>query len=127
LHIVCAAELAQHASGRREAKEITMDANKKIETATEAIAFLQTKHLAIRFNLKPQQLRRVLRSMPAYADGVHTKYRWDPKDEKAIKAIELRIVEIKKAKEEAAKKAKEALAAKQAAQKEQEKLDKKAA
>jgi hypothetical protein len=37
---------------------------------------IQTKHLAIKFGMKATQLRRYLRNMPEYADGVHTNYRW---------------------------------------------------
>jgi hypothetical protein len=37
---------------------------------------IQTKHVAQMLGMKATALRRVLRSMPEYADGVHTSYRW---------------------------------------------------
>lgn len=49
---------------------------------------LKTKQVAAQFKIKPVQLRRVLRSMKRYADGVHTNYRWTlPGDEKVIAEI----------------------------------------
>lgn len=47
---------------------------------------ITTKQLAPKYNLKGTQLRRILRSMPAYADGVHTNYSWDPIADKAALA-----------------------------------------
>lgn len=66
-------------------------------TSTPDLKPLRTKHLASRFNLKATALRRILRSMPAYADGVHTNYSWAENDP-AIKAIETRIGELSKEK-----------------------------
>lgn len=53
-------------------------------------ASLTTTELAERFGITPKQLRVVLRSMPEYADGVHTRYRWsenDPAIERIEKAV----------------------------------------
>jgi len=59
---------------------------------------LQTKHLAAKYGMKPIQLRRILRSMPAYADGVHTNYAWDPtKDKRALEAIDREVAKRKEA------------------------------
>lgn len=45
--------------------------------------------------MKGTQLRRILRSMPDYADGVHTNYRWDEKaDTKKIEAIAAKIKDL---------------------------------
>jgi hypothetical protein len=49
-------------------------------TATVVDMPIKTKHLASQFGIKATALRRVLRSMPEYADGVHTNYRWAEKD-----------------------------------------------
>ena len=90
-------------------------------------AILKTKHLAAKFGLKPTALRRVLRSMPEYADGVHTNYAWQGESDPAIAKI---AAAIKTRKEEAEKKAiaaKAALAAKAEADKKQAEVDKKAA
>lgn len=46
--------------------------------------------LAKRLGVKPTYLRRVLRSMERYNDGIHTKYGWDestPEGKAAIKTI----------------------------------------
>jgi len=69
---------------------------------------IQTKHLAARFGMKATALRRVLRSMPDYADGVHTNYRWAEKDP-AIARIEAKLKQLAKEKEDRAKAAKLAL------------------
>ena len=37
---------------------------------------LGTKDLADQLSISPRQLRRFLRSMPEYDDGVYTRYRW---------------------------------------------------
>ena len=65
---------------------------------------LTTKHVAAKFGLKPIQLRRVLRSMAEYADGVHTNYRWTDKDPMLPKieaAIKARAAQRAASKEEA--------------------------
>lgn len=49
-------------------------------------ATITTKQLAPKYNLKGTQLRRILRTMPAYADGVHTNYAWHPVTDKAALA-----------------------------------------
>lgn len=54
---------------------------------------IKTKHLAIKFGIKATQLRRVLRSMPEYADGVHTNYAWAEND-KRIGEIEKQIKKL---------------------------------
>ena len=97
--------------------------SEKIETS----ASLKTKHVAAMFSMTPVALRRVLRSMPQYADGVHTNYRWDPKDKKALDTIgaAIKAIEVKKA--AAAKAAKEAIAKADADKKAQEQIDKKVA
>lgn len=81
---------------------------------------IKTSHLAKRFNIKATALRRVLRSMPEYADGVHTNYRWAEND-KRIDAIGKKLAEVEQQRKDrklaaqAALKAKEAEAVKQAA------------
>lgn len=77
------------------------------ETTTPDLKPIQTKHLAVKFNMKATALRRILRSMPEYADGVHTNYRWAEND-KSIQRIAAKIQEL------AAEKAKRAAAAKDA-------------
>ena len=91
-------------------------------SAETAIMPIQTKHLAAQFKVKATMLRRVLRSMPAYADGVHTNYRWAENDKRiADIALALKKVEDDKAKRAAA--AKLALAARVEASKTQAKAD----
>jgi hypothetical protein len=68
---------------------------------------LRTKHIAAQFGLKPVALRRILRTMPQYADGVHTNYKWAEKDP----TIPLIGQAIKKLTEEKAARAKAAKAA----------------
>ena len=68
---------------------------------------LRTKHIAAMFGLKPVALRRILRNMPQYADGVHTNYKWAEKDP----AIPLIANAIKKLQEDKAARAKIAKAA----------------
>lgn len=73
--------------------------------------FLTTKHLAARHNMKGTQLRRILRSMTDYADGVHTNYRWDEKADAAkLKAIEAKIKDLANKKQQRAAEAKAKLA-----------------
>lgn len=72
---------------------------------------IQTKHLAIQFGMKATQLRRILRSMPEYADGVHTNYAWAVNDP-AIGRIAARIKAIADKKVEAARQAQLAIEAK---------------
>lgn len=93
---------------------------KKIETP---VASLRTKHLASKFKIKATHLRRILRSMPAYADGVHTNYKWAEGDTKALAAIEAAIKAAADKKIEAAAKAKAALAAKKLEETAQAKTD----
>ena len=40
------------------------------------VPIFTTKHVAAIFGITPMQLRRILRTMPEYADGVHTNYAW---------------------------------------------------
>jgi hypothetical protein len=71
---------------------------------------IKAKHLAARFNMKATAFRRILRSMPEYADGVHTNYAWAEKDPR-IPRIEAKIKSLqaeKQARQEAAKAALEA-------------------
>lgn len=79
---------------------------------------LKTKHLAAKFGMKATQLRRVLRSMPAYADGVHTNYRWTENDARIadIEAAIKRLADEKASRATAAKAALAARVAKAAAE-----------
>jgi len=52
---------------------------------------LTTQHVAAKFGLTPVALRRVLRSMPEYADNIRTNYRWQVWDDKAIAKIDAAI------------------------------------
>jgi hypothetical protein len=79
----------------------------KGNSATTTDMPLRTKHLAAQFGMKPVALRRILRTMPQYADGVHTNYKWSEKDP----AIPLIGAAIKKLAEEKAARAKAAKAA----------------
>jgi hypothetical protein len=87
---------------------------------------LRTKHVAAKFGMKPVQLRRILRTMPEYADGVHTNYAWAEKDP-ALARIEAAIKKAAALKIERAKAAKAALEARVAAAAKQAELDKKIA
>lgn len=93
-------------------------------TTSPTTPVLRTKHLAIKFGIKATQLRRYLRAMPAYADGVHTNYSW-PEGDKRIADIEKHIAKAVQEKAQRAEAAKAALAARTAATAEQAKLDKK--
>jgi mannitol-1-phosphate/altronate dehydrogenase len=73
---------------------------------------LKTKHLAAKFNMKPTALRRVLRSMPEYADGVHTNYSWQGESDPRISRIAEAIKKQEEDRKARAAKAKEELAAK---------------
>ena len=98
----------------------------KNETKTEATVMpIQTKHLAVKFGMKATTLRRVLRSMPEYADGVHTNYRWAEND-KRIDAIARQINKLAQDKAKRAETAKAALAARVEATKKQQAADAKA-
>lgn len=55
------------------------------------VQVLTTSHLAKKFQMKPTQLRRILRSMPRYNDSVHTNYAWAGWGDPAIKEIEAKI------------------------------------
>lgn len=116
-------------TNRAYAQEMIEMANKNEKSATETpvLKTLKTKHLAAKFHMTAMQLRRVLRSMPAYADGVHTKYAWSENDTKAIAEIENAIKSIAEKKEKAKQAAQAALKAKEAEKKAQEQADKKAA
>ena len=101
--------------------------NTKTETtpATETLKPIRTKHLAAKFGIKATMLRRVLRSMPAYADGVHTNYAWAEKDP-AIDAIEQQLKKLAAEKLAREKAAKAALDARADAAKKQAQVDAKA-
>ena len=88
----------------------TTPASTAVSTA-EGIT-LKTKHLAAKFGLKPTALRRKLRDMPEYADGVFTRYSWQGWSDPMIAKIEAKIEADKKAAQEAAAKAKAELEAK---------------
>ena len=104
-------------------REIDMSDTKQVTPAAEvAIMPIQTKHLAVKFGMKATALRRVLRSMPAYADGVHTNYRWAEND-KRIDAIAAAIAKLTEEKAKRAAAAKLALAARIAAAAKQSKVD----
>jgi hypothetical protein len=90
--------------------------------AAPAILPIQTKHLAARFKMKATALRRILRNMPAYADGVHTNYRWAEKDPR-IADIELAIKKLVEDKATRAKAAKAALDARVLASTKQSAVD----
>lgn len=77
-------------------------------TASTTEMPIQTKHLASRFKIKATALRRVLRSMPDYADGIHTNYRWSENDPRIAK-IELQLKKLEQEKADRAKAAKTAL------------------
>jgi hypothetical protein len=96
-------------------------ANEKAIPAVE-VKPIQTKHLAVKFGMKATALRRILRSMSEYADGVHTNYRWSENDPK-IKTIELQIAKLATEKKARAEAAKAALAARVAAATTQAKAD----
>lgn len=60
---------------------------------------LKTAHLAKKYNMRPQALRRILRSMDEYNDFKFTRYAWqvgDKKSEEALKRIDERIKGIEK-------------------------------
>lgn len=62
-------------------------------TATETKQILTTRHIAAMAKIKPTQLRRVLRSMTEYNDGMHTNYSWvegDPMIDKIIARVHAR-------------------------------------
>lgn len=86
---------------------------------------LRTKHLAAQFKIKATHLRRILRSMPEYADGVHTNYKWAEGD-KRIPAIAGQIAKLAADKTERAKVAKAALDQRAAALAKQAQVDAKA-
>lgn len=83
--------------------------NSATTTATEELMPLRTKHLAKEFGIKATALRRVLRSMPEYADGVHTNYKWAEGD-KRIAGIKAQIDKLTAEKVKRAADAKAALA-----------------
>lgn len=74
-------------------------------SATAVEMPIQTKHLAKDFGIKATALRRILRSMPEYADGVHTNYRWAENDKRIplIKAQIAKAAADKLARADAAK------------------------
>ena len=83
---------------------------------------IRTAHLAKQFSLKATALRRILRSMPAYADGVHTNYRWSENDPR-IAAIGQQIAKLAADKLARAQAAKAALDARTKAAQVQQKAD----
>lgn len=53
---------------------------------------LTTSHLARKYNMTQQKLRRILRSMPRYDDDKPTQYLWKiPGDEEILKEIDIAI------------------------------------
>lgn len=74
----------------------------QVQDVNEVEMPIQTKHLAAKFGIKATALRRVLRTMPEYADNVHTLYRWSENDPR-IDDIEVKLAEIEQ--EKATKKA----------------------
>lgn len=62
-------------------------------TPAQPVMPIKTKHLAAQFKLKATALRRILRTMPEYADGIHTNYAWAEND-KRIPAIAARIKQL---------------------------------
>lgn len=94
-------------------------------TPAKTLKPIRTKHLAAKFGIKATMLRRVLRSMPAYADGVHTNYAWAEKDP-AIDAIEQQLKKLAAEKLAREKAAKAALDARADAAKKQAQVDAKA-
>jgi hypothetical protein len=99
-----------------------MTATTKTPTTETAILPIQTKHLAAKFGVKATALRRILRTMPAYADGVHTNYRW-AEDDKRIADIAKAIKKVEDDKAARATAAKLALAARVEASKKQAAVD----
>lgn len=99
-----------------------MKNEKEVTPATADLKPIQTKHLAAKFGIKATQLRRVLRSMAEYADGIHTNYRWAEKDP-AIDRIALALKKASDDKIARAKAAKAALDARAAAAAVQAKAD----
>jgi hypothetical protein len=91
--------------------------------AVPAIKPITTKHLCIKFGMKGTALRRILRTMDPYADGVHTNYAWTSLDCPEVKAIEARLKALQAAKVERAKAAQAALAARVAATEAAKKAD----
>lgn len=77
---------------------------------TEVVKPIRAKHLAAKFGMKATAFRRILRTMPEYADGVHTNYAWAENDAKAFKRIEGVIAGLKAKREAAAKEAKDKIA-----------------
>lgn len=83
-------------------------------TETTTATAWTTKQVAAKFNMKPTALRRVLRSMPEYADGVHTNYRWTGEKDPAIAKISSAIAAHRARAAKAKEAAQAALAAKRA-------------
>lgn len=82
-----------------------------VENTVSIELVLTTKHVAPKFNMKPQAFRRVLRAMPEYADGKHTNYRWAEKDDmfsRIAEFIKTRTAAAEKSKAEALAKLKKA-------------------
>lgn len=105
----CIHDMTKHRHTNQQRKVTTTMATPNATATTDN--YLTTKHLAARFNMKGTQLRRILRSMQDYADGVHTNYRWDEKaDANKIKAIEAKIKDLAAKKQARAAEAKAKLA-----------------
>jgi|SRR5579859_3106414 len=77
-----------------KAKKVTVEA----QDNEQEIMPIQTKHLAAKFGIKPTTLRRILRTMPEYNDGLHTNYRW-AEDDARIDAIAQKLQEIEEEKQ----------------------------
>lgn len=63
-----------------------------------------TKEMALELGMNGKQLRRYLRKMEKYNDGIYTRYAWTKKDyDKIVKAIKATIdkANAKKEKEQA--------------------------
>jgi hypothetical protein len=98
--------------------------NAKPEVSTKQAAAVVTEvnlltapALAKRLNLKPTHLRRILRSMDTYNDGIHTKYGWDETTkagQDAVKAISSEVARRKGAPSDKQMEAKAATATKAA-------------
>lgn len=65
-----------------------------------------TKEMSAALGMTGKQLRRILRSMDTYNDGIYTRYAWSKKDyDKIVKAIKANIDAKVAAKEAKAAKA----------------------
>lgn len=83
--------------------------------AADPVKLTTTTDLGKRFNMKPTYLRRILRSMTAYNDSVHTKYGWDETTKAGKEAIAEIAKEVARRKGAPSDKAMEAKASAKAA------------